>query len=146
MLPRYRPPLVLLALLAAAAFAVPQDAIAQEKTVVVHIGQFSNDLHSPAMGLGLARNLAEAGASVTVFLDREGVRMADRGQPLLVYGDTDLEEVLSAYMDAGGRVLVCPHCAELGGVERGELRSGMEMGTQEEVARLFMEADLVISY
>jgi sulfur relay (sulfurtransferase) complex TusBCD TusD component (DsrE family) len=146
MLPRYRPPLVLLALLATAAFALPQDATAQEKTVVVHIGQFSNDLHSPAMGLSLARNLAEAGASVTVFLDREGVRMADRGQPMLVYGDTDLEELLSAYMDAGGRVLICPHCAELGGVERGELRSGMEMGTQESVARLFMDADLVISY
>jgi len=53
---------------------------------------------------------------------------------------------LSNYLDSGGSVLVCPHCAELGGVEPGELRSGFTMGTRESIAALFMNADTVISY
>lgn len=120
-----------------------QDA---EKTVVVHIGQYSNDLHAATMGVGLARQMQDAGADVTIFVDREGVRMGEEGQPLLTYGDTDLAALLSAYIDGGGTVLVCSHCAELGGVEPDELRRGFEMGTQESIVELFMNADTVVSY
>jgi sulfur relay (sulfurtransferase) complex TusBCD TusD component (DsrE family) len=123
-----------------------QPATAQEKNVVVHIGQYSNDLHSMAMGLGLADNLQKQGATVTVFLDREAVRIADKGQPFLVYGDTDIEAVMKSFLEGGGKVVICPHCAMLGGVERSELREGMTMGTMESVAALFMAADLVIDY
>ena len=121
-------------------------AHAQEKRVVVHIGQYSNDLHSMAMGLGLANNLQEASADVTIFLDREAVRIADRGQPYLVYGDTDVGALMESFVEGGGEVVVCPHCAELGGVERSELRPGMQLGTMESIARLFLDADLVIDY
>jgi sulfur relay (sulfurtransferase) complex TusBCD TusD component (DsrE family) len=136
--------LVLLGLLLTAVTATP--GVAQQKQVVVHIGQYSNDLHSMAMGLGLANNLQEAGAQVTVFLDREAVRIADRGQPYLVYGDTDTEALMTSFIDGGGAVVVCPHCAMLGGVEASELREGMTLGTMESVARLFLDADLVIDY
>lgn len=126
----------------------PAPVMAQqaEKTVVVHIGQYSNDLHAATMGVGLARQMQEAGADVTIFVDREGVRMGEEGQPLLPFGDTDLEAVLSAYVDEGGTVLVCPHCAKLGGVEPDELRRGFEMGTRESIAELFLDADTVVSY
>ncbi|MEE4302267.1 MAG: DsrE family protein [Pseudomonadales bacterium] len=118
----------------------------EDKNVVVHIGQYSNDLHSMTMGLGLADNLQKQGATVTVFLDREAVRIADRGQPFLVYGDTDTQGLMEAFLEGGGKVVICPHCAELGGVERSELRDGMTMGTMASVAALFMAADLVIDY
>lgn len=121
-------------------------ASAQQKQVVVHIGQYSNDLHSMAMGLGLADNLQKSGADVTIFLDREAVRIADRGQPFLVYGDTDTEALMTSFIDGGGDVVVCPHCAELGGVERAELRSGMSLGTMQSIAQLFLAADVVIDY
>lgn len=137
-----RLPLLVLVLLA---FGAAQ-AAAQQKNVVVHIGQYSNDLHSMAMGLGLANNLQNEGAAVVVFLDREAVRIADRGQPFLVYGDTDTGELMNSFVRGGGRVVVCPHCAMLGGVEASELRSGMEMGTMQSVAALFLAADLVIDY
>ena len=117
-----------------------------EKNVVVHIGQYTNDLHSATMGLGLAGRLQEAGAQVTVFADREAVRLGDKGHPLLIYGDSDLDELLSSFLDGGGSVLVCPHCARLGGVEPDELRDGFKMATPESIAELFMNADTVISY
>lgn len=124
----------------------PSHAQEAEKTVVVHIGQYSNDLHSATMGVSLANQMQEAGAEVTIFVDREGVRMAEQGQPLLTYGDSDLDALLSSFLDGGGSVLVCPHCAELSGVEPSELRDGFEMGTQESIAELFMNADTVVDY
>jgi sulfur relay (sulfurtransferase) complex TusBCD TusD component (DsrE family) len=72
--------------------------------------------------------------------------MGEQGQPLLTYGDSDLDTLLSNYLDGGGSVLVCPHCAELGGVEPSELRDGFEMGTQESITELFMNADTVVDY
>jgi len=62
------------------------------------------------------------------------------------YIDTDLDALLSAYVDGGGTALVRPHCGELGGVEEGELRRGFEMGTRESTADLFLNADTVVSY
>ena len=141
-IPYYLSVLLLLAISAMA----PACATAQEKNVVIHIGQYSNDLHSAAMGLSLAGMLQKEGAEVTIFLDREAVRMAEQGQPLLTYGDSDTEALMTSFVSNGGRVLLCPHCAELGGVEASELREGTEMGTPETIAALFMAADIVIDY
>jgi len=140
--------LTVAALLVALGALSPTPTLAQEaeKNVVVHIGQYSNDLHSATMGVSLAHKMQEAGAQVTIFVDREAVRMGEQGQPLLTYGDSDLDALLANYLDGGGSVLVCPHCAELGGVESGELRSGFAMGTTESITALFMNADTVISY
>lgn len=122
------------------------NAARADKHIVVHIGQYSNDLHSAAMGLSLAGMLREAGAEVTVFLDREAVRMADTGQPLLQYGDSDTAALMQGFIEAGGRVVVCPHCAELGGVAADALRDGAEMGTKASIAALFLDADTVVDY
>jgi sulfur relay (sulfurtransferase) complex TusBCD TusD component (DsrE family) len=140
--------LTVAALLVALGALSPTPTLAQEaeKNVVVHIGQYSNDLHSATMGVSLAGKMQEAGAQVTIFVDREAVRMGEEGQPLLTYGDSDLDALLANYLDGGGSVLLCPHCAELGGVEPGELRSGFAMGTTDSITALFMNADTVISY
>jgi sulfur relay (sulfurtransferase) complex TusBCD TusD component (DsrE family) len=129
---------------------VPPRAMAQgdggAKTIVVHIGQYTNDLHAATMGLSIAGILQQEGAAVTLFLDREAVRMADAGHPLLAYGDSDLETLMERFVAAGGRVMLCPHCAELGGVGVPELRDGVEMGAPKTIAALFIEADTVIDY
>ena len=135
--------LILMMSLLAPSTALAEDA---QKNIVVHIGQYTNDLHSATMGLGLAGTLQGAGAQVTIFADREAVRLGDKGHPLLIYGDSDLDELLSSFLDGGGSVLVCPHCARLGGVEPDELRDGFKMATPESIAELFMNADTVISY
>ena len=137
-----------LVLTALMSMLAPSTVLAEdaEKNVVVHIGQYTNDLHSATMGLGLAGRLQEAGAKVTVFADREAVRLGDKGHPLLIYGDSDLDELLSSFLDGGGSVLICPHCARLGGVEPDELRDGFKMATPVSIGELFMNADTVISY
>ncbi|MCL7970362.1 MAG: DsrE family protein [marine benthic group bacterium] len=126
--------------------ALPLAANAQDEKVVVHIGQYSNDAHSVAMGMGLATMLQKAGADVTVFLDREGVRLADSQHPTLIYVDTDVAKQVEEFLAAGGEFLVCPHCAELAGVGPDHLRDGFRMGSPESITSLFMEADKVVDY
>lgn len=136
---------MVIGLLVSALF-VSSPAVAQDKNVVVHIGKFSEDLHSVTMGLSLANMLQKEGAQVTVFLDREGVRLADQTQKALAYADSDAESLYEEFVDEGGEVVVCPHCAELAGVEESQLRDGSMFGTSDSIASMFMDADLVIDY
>lgn len=138
--------------LAAGCTSLAGPAYAQEQAdsqdIVVHIGDFTNDLHSVFMGLSLATNLQNGGASVTVFLDREGVRLADkRERGDLTWGDSGpASEALSAFTSAGGTVMICPHCAQLAGMSQADARPGTRLATHEEVAALFLAADKVIDF
>ncbi len=120
----------------------------EAQAIVIHLGNFTDDLHSTFMALGLATNLQLAGAEVTVFVDREGVRLADaseRGD--LTWGDSGgTADALADFVKAGGTVLLCPHCASLAGVVKDSLRPGARIATEEEVAALFLDADKVIDF
>jgi sulfur relay (sulfurtransferase) complex TusBCD TusD component (DsrE family) len=120
----------------------------ESQKIVVHLGSFTNDLHSAFMALSLATNMQKAGGSVTVFLDREGVRLADaRERGDLTWGDSGaISKAMADFVAAGGKVMVCPHCAELAGVTAANLRSGAVMGTHQDVARLMLDAAKVIDF
>ena len=120
---------------------------AEAQEIVVHLGSFTNDLHAAFMALSLATNLQQSGASVTLFLDREGVRMADSRRGDLTWGDSGaIADDLAAFSAAGGAIVLCPHCAHLGGVDAASLRPGAHIATPEEVAGLFLSADKVIDF
>jgi sulfur relay (sulfurtransferase) complex TusBCD TusD component (DsrE family) len=100
------------------------------------------------MAVSLGQNLAERGADVTLFLDREAVRMADaRQRGDLTWGDTGgIAAALDGFVAAGGRLVLCPHCAALGGVDPAQLRAGATVATHEQVADIFLAADKVIDF
>ena len=127
----------------------PQTAqTAQKQDIVVHLGSFSNDLHSAFMAFSLATSLQKHGASVTVFLDREGVRLADvRERGDLTWGDSGgTSAAMAEFVQAGGKVVVCPHCASLAGMEATNIRPGARLATHEEVATIFLSANKVIDF
>ncbi len=121
---------------------------AEKQDIVVHLGSFTNDLHSAFMAFSLATNLQKHGAKVTVFLDREGVRLADaRERGDLTWGDSGgTSSAMTEFVQAGGVVLLCPHCASLAGIEATNVRPGARMATHEEVATIFLAADKVIDF
>lgn len=148
---------ILAALLAAAplvagcASLTAGPAVAQQvesQKIVVHLGSFTDDLHSAFMAFSLATNMQKAGASVTVFLDREGVRLADqRERGDLTWGDSGpISKAMSDFVDAGGKVVVCPHCGELAGMTAANLRPGASWASHHDVAALMIEADKVIDF
>ena len=49
--------------------------------VVVHLGHFTDDLHGASMALSIANMLQKRKVPVTLFLDREGVRLVDARVP-----------------------------------------------------------------
>jgi len=143
---RITPALTLLAAVFALLLVAPPAVEAQDKNVVVHIGSYNEDVQSALMGLNLASRLQEAGATVTIYLDRNAVRMAETRQPLFRYADSDLEVIVRDFVAEGGRFLVCGHCAGLAGVDEAGFREGFILAGPEQTVPMFMEADIVISF
>ncbi len=117
--------------------------------IVVHIGHGTDDLHAASMGMGLARLLQKKGAKVTVFLDREGVRIADDDMPKdLGWGSKadPVVAIMADFVKAGGKVLLCGHCAASAGIESDDLLDGARIASEDDVAQLFLQADRVIDY
>jgi hypothetical protein len=62
-----------------------RESAAQEASstkVVVHLSHFTDSLHYPFMALKVADAMQQHGAQVTLFLDIEGTRLADKGENL----------------------------------------------------------------
>lgn len=116
--------------------------------IIVKLDHFTDDLHSTFMGMKLATGLQERGNHVTIFLNLEAVRLADKRHPLdLGWGHTpSLQAVYEAFVKAGGRILVCPHCAEVTGLTSKNLRDGAKIAGHKELLEHLEKADKVIGY
>jgi sulfur relay (sulfurtransferase) complex TusBCD TusD component (DsrE family) len=131
--------------------SIPANAQAQTKQkVVVHLTHYTDGLHAAFMALHLARSMQESGAAeVTLFVDVEAVRLADRRQPqdLAWKAGGTISTHYDGFVKAGGKVLVCPHCAEVAGLTSQSLRPGARIAADlKEVANAILAADKVIDY
>lgn len=121
-----------------------------EQKVVVNLTRGTDDLHAAMMALMLARGMAERGATVTIFVNLEAVRLVDQRQPFDLtwgrQGHMTLAQIYDGFIKAGGRVLVCPHCAAVAGLTEKDLRRGASLGTEESTVELMLEADKILDY
>lgn len=129
----------------------PQAALAADKPAptVVHLSNYSNDVHAVMMALKIARMLQDASGDVALFVDLEGTRLADKRVPDdLKWGqaDTTVSELLKAFIDAGGEVHVCPHCAKAAGLDEANLRDGCAILTPKKLTTLLTEAGKIMDY
>ena len=144
---------VSLALAAGSMYAARADAdgvrhTQRQQSILIHLGHSTDDIHSADMALHMGTNLAKHGARVTMFVDREGVRIADKRLPIadLTWGTDNVGTDYSAFLAAGGLVVVCPGCAANQGLTSERLREGAVRGTPDSVAALMLEADKVIDF
>lgn len=120
-------------------------ARADDGPPVVHLRHYGDDLHAVTMALKVATMLEDC----TIFVDLEGVRLADKRAPNdLSWGQSDqtIGQLLATFVDGGGNVKVCPHCAKAAGLEEASLREGCTLLSGEELATLLAEASKVIDY
>jgi predicted peroxiredoxin len=88
------------------------------------------------------------GAQVTLMLDLEGVRLADVRQPNELqwgHGGT-VAEAYDAFVKAGGKIMVCHHCAMAAGIDEKSLRPGAQMAKDGGLSDLIIAADKVLDY
>ncbi len=136
------------ALVPAKSFAADGE-IDKEQKIVVHLSHFTDDIHACFMAFKVASLMQEHGAEVTVFLDMEGVRLASRRQELAFTWGPDsppLGNYYDQFTSAGGKVLLCPHCAKSANLNDPGLKRNAELATMAVLGKLLIEADKVIDY
>lgn len=119
--------------------------------IFIQLGSGSENLHAAMMAFKIANGLQEKGAEVTVFLNLEAVRIADKRQPNnLVYGFSGgptMADMYDTFTSKGGKVMVCPMCAHLAGLDEKNLRSGAKIAASvDEIANSLMAANKTLSY
>lgn len=111
----------------------------------------SDELNRAAMAISFATKIRlDMGKPVTIFLNVDGVRLAHKDAPQEPYGmdGKTIHEMLQAFMDAGGTVLVCPMCMmNVAGMTADDLIPGAMVSNPDLMrAALFAEGVTVLSY
>ena len=130
----------------------PTPASSQAKTkqkIVVHLSHYADGSHAAMMAVHFAQYLQEHGADVTLMLDVDGVRLAEKSQAQTTGSGMNAQttSLYDAFVKAGGKVLVCPHCAEVAGITAQNLRPGARLGKNlGELADTVLAADKILDY
>ncbi len=140
----------LFAVLAFIGMVFSQGLLASDSGQKLFVNLSSDELNRAAMAIGFSTKiLTQKKIPVTIFLNVEGVRVADKNIPQNKHvSGKSLKEMLAAFMGAGGRVIVCPMCMEnVGGLTKDELIHGVEVGGPDVTwPALFAEGTTVLSY
>lgn len=122
----------------------------EKQTIIVHLNHGTDDLHAVFMALKMAHGLQKKGAQAILVLTMEGVRIADTRQPQnLRWGDAPmtLAELYAEFVKAGGKVMVCPICAQAIGLEEKSLRPGTQFASApNDIPSLILMADKVLDF
>lgn len=123
-------------------------ASAAEKKLFVNLT--SDDTNRAAMAVGMSTKiLQKKKIPVTIFLNVDAVRLADKNIPQNKYANgKTVTEMLSGFIKAGGKVIVCPMCMKnVGGMVQGDLIDGVVLGGPDVTFPALLADDTtVISY
>lgn len=83
------------------------------------------DPHRIEMALDFCEKAAKRGHPVTVFLNIDAVRIAEKDNPMFATSRAQLKHV----MKAGVEVIACPHCLHYAGLQASSLIAGVKEGS-----------------
>ncbi len=127
--------------LAAVLFASSTPTLAQKKEAVF-VNLTSDEPERVTMALNFSTKLLQGGNEVTLFLNVDGVRLGSTKVATL----SSQRGEFAAFMKAGGKVVICPHCMQVRGVAAGDLLAGLMMGGEGAAQQAFMASTRSISY
>ncbi len=124
--------------------------LASESGASLFVNLTSDDLDRAAMAINFSTRVRQQKKiPVTLFLNVEGVRIADKRLPEKKHANgKSLKEMLGNFMQAGGKVIVCPMCMKnVGGMSKADLVSGAVVGSSDVTwPALFADDTTVLSY
>ena len=125
-------------------------AFSADNSQKLFVNLSSDDLNRAAMAIGFSTKVRKKkNIPVTLFLNVEGVRIADKNAPGNKHvSGKSLQEMLVGFMKEGGRVIICPMCMKnVGSLDKMELIDGVEIGGPSVTwPALFAEGTVVLSY
>lgn len=125
----------------------PAPATQSAQHILIHMKEYIAEVHETYMGLELADRLQRGGAKVTVWLELRAVRLAnDRIRANPRPGGRSFSDIWKSFVEHGGRVLVCHHCAQFEEVSNEHLRTGATFVGVDDVAQAILEADKIVDY
>ncbi len=124
--------------------------IASDSDASLFVNLTSDDLDRAAMAINFSTRVRQQkNIPVTLFLNVEGVRIADKRLPQKIHPNgKSLKQMLSIFMESGGKVIVCPMCMKnVGGMTRENLVAGAVVGSADTTwPAMFAESVTVLSY
>jgi uncharacterized protein len=126
----------------------PAAAATAKPPILVNIARGKDHLHAVAMAIALAHSAIKDGRTATVFLNVEAPVFASKDlQPeLKCEGFPPIKIMLADFIAAGGRVLVCQHCAHLAKVKPAEMIDGAKAVAQGDLFAALTPGTVVFSY
>ncbi len=124
--------------------------VASDSDASLFVNLTSDDLDRAAMAINFGTRVRQQkDIPVTLFLNVEGVRIADKRIPEKIHPNgKSLKQMLSIFMESGGKVIVCPMCMKnVGGMSKENLLAGAVVGSSDTTwPALFAEGATVLSY
>ena len=151
-MPRVTTGLLLLAALAssigACASARPETPKPEDPPVlVVNLTSGRDNLHAAWMGLSLAQHGLADGREVIVFMNVSAPPLASAKQTAgVAFQGNRFSETIAEIIGRGGKVIVCPACAELMGVKQEDLLPGVGMADRDSLFGRLNTRSVVFSY
>jgi uncharacterized protein len=123
-------------------------ATSGKQPILVNITRGKNDLHAVSMALGLAQSAIEDGRSAAVFLNVEAPIFAakDLDGDLKIADFPPVKKMLADFIAAGGRVLVCGHCAHVVKLKHKDMIDGAKVLAHGELFAVMTPGTIVFSY
>ena len=124
--------------------------IASDSDASLFVNLTSDDLDRAAMAINFSTRVRQQkNIPVTLFLNVEGVRIADKRLPQKIHPNgKSLKQMLSVFMESGGKVIVCPMCMKnVGGMTTENLVAGAVVGSADTTwPAMFAEGATVLSH
>lgn len=140
----------LVAMMALFSLFFSQTLLASDSDQKLFVNLSSDELNRAAMAISFStRVLTEKKIPVTIFLNVDAVRIADKNIPENKHASgKSLKEMLVTFMDGGGKVIACPMCIKnVGGMTKDDLINGINVGSSDVTwPALFAEDTTVLSY
>ncbi|WP_425089593.1 hypothetical protein [Stappia sp.] len=127
---------IVLAILMAMVLSVPVASAETDKTAGLFVNLTSDDTWGAAKAISFAhqRVLKGGHTPVAIWLNVRGVYLADKKRPSHVHGlmrsqNLSIQDMLTAFMADGGRVIMCAACSKAAGLTLEDYIDGVEMGS-----------------
>lgn len=125
-----------------------QAAVGDTTKTRLFLNLTSDDVWSNQMAFGYANKVMDQGHEVVVFLNVRAVKLAHRSIPQPVDPQRELtaRDELTALMERGARVFVCPGCTLKAGMSQEDWIDGVEPGGPELIALQMDPLSMIVSY